>query len=315
LAECDHRGADRVFVYLRNLKYIEKDEKENFKKEVTKEFDNVKDKDIGFIDEEEDPDQVKEKLGTKKVIVFGVKGKKETKKDEVLILLRNPNIKKLLDKRLSIAGTFISLLNDFVDLVENGHGESYVKRAEYILANQSDNFKEYLEDGRIPTEGIEKFLFTWSSDKRFLRNEEQMNIKKYLKDDLRLDWAEKATIYTQNNIVIIEDANNKVHMEIDGTNNNVTVTAGSSRIESTLEVKEVGTELRIYKGEKEPLKKILEEAKNFLFPKVKKIPVDKQNFIYDTMKKVTKTLTTVVTEAQELLERGDWPIFKGIGEQ
>lgn len=312
LAECAHEEADRVFVYLRSSDAADrKSIKEELKIFNSKDDGNSKDEGIGFIVPEESPDQLKEELRTKKVIVFEVKGRREIKKNEVLILLRNPDICESLENRLTIAKNFVYLLNDFIDFIDKAEEPSLTTRVENIIQTESIFFKErYLNgaDKKIPIEGIDRYLFTWGNGKPFLTWQERRNIKDYISQEFERDWKQ-ADIRIENNSVFIKNNKNE---KATITIVNKTCNVQFNGQERELKVKADESGLRIYKREEDPIKKILEEASSFLLPKIKEI--EKQEDIYKRMKNVVKRLfeggIVDVNAAIKKLQEGDWPIFK-----
>jgi hypothetical protein len=305
LAKCDHEEADRVFVYLRSRDAA--DRKSIIEK--LKIF-NSKDDGIEFIGPKESPDSLKKKLETKRVIVIEVKRREEIKKNEVLILLRNPDIRDLLENRLTIAKNFVYLLNDFIKDIDGGTGP-LIDRVDAIIQTESGSFRDkYLSnvDKKIPTDGIKRYLFTWGNGKRFLRRQEQRNIKEYISQEFEPDWKQ-AAIRIENNCVFIR--NNKAEeATITIANKTCKVQFNGKERELTV-VKTVESGLRIYKRGEEPIKKILDEASSFLLPKIKEI--EKQEDIYERMKDVVKRLfekgEVDVNVAIENLQNNHWPIF------
>jgi hypothetical protein len=318
LAKCAHKAADRVFVYLRRSAVADQ-EKESIKNKLKDIF--LGDKDIGledtdiveFIVPEERPDQLKEKLGTKKVIVIEVKERGNIKKNEVLILLRNPDIRDSLENRLTIAKNFVYLLKDFIKFIDGAKEPQLTERAKNIIKSKSAFFEnKYLTetDKKIPTDGIVRYMFTWGNGKRFLTRQEQMNIKEYISQEFERDLMQ-ADIRIENNRVFITNNKNE---EAIITIVNKTCKVQFNGQERELKVKPDESGLRIYKEEKDLIKEILEEASRFLLPQKEKIKeIDKKN-IYKRMKVVVERLfeggKVDVNAAIKKLQEGDWPIFE-----
>jgi hypothetical protein len=307
------------------MRNIKETDKENIKKAledskiITKgnnEIDEIDE--IGFITSS---DQVTKELSSKKVIVFDVKGKKQIKKNEILILLRNPDIKESLSERLTIAKNFVSLLAEFIKLVDKSSSNPLESIRQIINSREiMENFwnSDEVKKIEIPDDGIKKYLFAWDTNKNshFITREEQRNIKASVKRELSKksnpDWIEQAEITTQNNTVIIKNNYDVAKITIDEKSSGATLYFNEEEI-SKPKVKKEESWLRIYEGVEDPRKKILEEAGYFLSPDIKNIPVDKIYENYEKMKTVVQTLSGekgIINDAIGRLEKNKWPIFE-----
>lgn len=297
LAECVHEKADRVFVYLRSS---DTTAPESIKNEL-----KIFSGDIEFIELTDDSKHLKEKLQDKKVKVIVIKVKRwvEPKKNEVLIILRNPDICKSLEKRLTIAKNFVYLLHEFIGYIDKAKEPLIAKKVENIIQTKSDFFKnDYLGnvDKEIPIDGIEKYLFTWGSDNISPTGQEQRNIKEYLSREFKSDWMQADINIENDGVVITKALNDKAIITI------------NSETTGDVQFKEEKRKLRVEKGRiyekvEDRIKKILEEASSFLLPV-------KQEKIYKRMKDVVERLfdggAVDINAAIKKLQKGDWPIFE-----
>jgi hypothetical protein len=297
LAECVHEKADRVFVYLRSS---DTTDPESIKKEL-----KIFSGDIAFI-EPESSDPLK-KLQDKKVKVIVIKVKRwgELKKNEVLIILRNPDICKSLEKRLTIAKNFVYLLNEFIEYIDKAKESSLTTKVENIIRTKSEIFKQHYlinTDKKIPIDGIERYLFTWVKDNHFLTGQEQRNIREYLSQEFGLDWMQAKIEIGNDSVVITNNKDEKATIRIFHETGNVQFKDKTCELRVEKDV----SGLRIYKREEDLIKKILEEASSFLLPV-------KQEKIYKRMKKVVKRLfdggAVDINETIKNLQKDDWHIF------
>jgi hypothetical protein len=312
LAECAHEEADRVFVYHRRSAVADQ-EKGSIKNKLKEIFSGDKDiglEDtdiVGFIGLDVRPGQLKNELRTKKVIVLEVKGRGEIKKNEVLIILRNPDIRDSLENRLTIAKNFVYLLNDFIEFIDEATG-ALTDRVDDIIRDKSDVFKvNYLGnvDKEIPIDGIKSYLFTWGNDNRFLTEQEQRNIKECLSQEFESDWMQADIKIENDRVVITNNKKDEAIITIDNETRKVQFNGQKPELE--VKTDDSGL-MRIYKDVKDPIKEILKEASSFLLP-------GKQEDIYkrmrdDVVKRLFEGGKVDINDAIKNLQNNDWPIFK-----
>ena len=119
-----------------------------------------------------------------KIIVFESKTSKEEgerKENEVLLLLRNCDVKDTLYPRLKEAQSFVDLLVAFKELIEEKKTPQKEEIAREIIDNERDKLIDF----------IEVCLFSWDDIPEKVSGE----LLIFLRDDLNLKWAENAEIH------------------------------------------------------------------------------------------------------------------------
>lgn len=271
----------------------------------------------------------------------------DSKKNEVLMLLVNPDIRNALFDRLKVAKKFVGLLSRFNYLVDKCDRE-LPKRPKEIAGM-------IIEEGKRGKITDRQYLFSWNEilKDRSKNLTDFPELLEFLKHDFDIGdkWTENAEIQKQDEetVHIFTSANveKKIITEITikegGRKASLKIYDGGGiyKLNDELSVEKEGDELKIYvnlielrlakileyeseileyeiddsearsKSEKREKmrEKILEEAKEFFF--CKEIKGKWEDDVYNHLKKILKDLwdKDLVDKALTELDKGNWPIF------
>jgi hypothetical protein len=310
LAHCDYENADKIIGYvvggIRDEDAIKKILSEKFGTNTT---------DIRIIKRDADREEVLRDVSAK-IIVFESKTSKEedSKENEVLLLLRNCNVKDTLYNRLKVAQGFVDLLVAFKDLIEEKKEQSSsstekIARGiikEIIKGELGERVEQILE--KIPTDGIvPAYLFSWDritqKDKEEAENNE---LKSSLRNVFDIDWAEDLIINSTGKKIICEPADNAEGRPV------ITIEKETAILKIgddnyNLTIKEENGEQKVYESENRAPEKILQEAKSFLLPP--DIGPQKREETYKDIIGIVANLKEVVNDAINNLDKDKRPIF------
>jgi hypothetical protein len=272
LDQDDIKIADKVYVYLRR---IDDNNEEKIKATLKEHFksDKGNEPEIRIIKVDAKKSELQD-VGTAKIVVFESKELRGevSKKNEVLILLKNPNVNKALINRFEVVQDFVRLLKRFIDQIEKGPGSLKEKIAREIIDTDKDTFKDLIGEGetvegirKIPTNGIgaEK-LFCWN---RITRDDKVAKEKliKSLKDFFDIDMTEESDIEIrdENKIICKPNVESEAVIEIEIEK----VAEGKAEGKATLKIPgrspymlnviNDGDEQWVYESENRALEKIL----------------------------------------------------------
>jgi hypothetical protein len=242
LADCGYRDADKIIGYVRDI-----GDEVAIKKIFSEHFnDTFPDADIKIIKGAAEKDDVLSSVRAK-IIVFeskttSIKGE-YSGKNEVLLLLRNCDVKDTLYNRLKVAQSFVDLLDEFKNLIKNLIKEQKNKQssteqiAREIIKTERDKLIAF----------IEVYLFSW--DNVINIDEESERLLKFLTDDLDVDWANDAKIRKRDDdrTILIVNGENTAEIMIDDKNEKATLKIKDVRKTDDLKVKKENGKLNIYK--------------------------------------------------------------------
>ena len=250
-----------------------------------------------------------------KIIVFESKTSKEEgerKENEVLLLLRNCDVKDTLYPRLKEAQSFVDLLVAFKELIEEkrespGSTEEIAKNViKNLIKGENGKVKNILKD--ISKDGIEaEYLFSW--DRVQDDNKEAKNKLMWsLRNVFNIDWAKDLKIEPTHDEIICkpkEGDKSKITIkkEAGGT---ATLKIDDGKTYNLKIINDNG-EQKVYESENRASEKILQEAKSFLLPM--DIGPQKLEATYKDMIEIVANLKAVVTDAINNLDAGIRPIF------
>jgi hypothetical protein len=314
LANSEYKIADKIICYARNIKdedAIKKILSEKFRTDIA---------DIKLIRRAADRGDVLSNVSAK-IIVFESKTSKEeeSKENEVLLLLRNCNVKDTLYNRLEVAQCFVDLLDVFKDLIEEEKKESSQSREEIargiikeLIKGKKGELGEKVEKivEKIPTDGIVPvYLFSWDRINQKDSEEEKNKLKRSLKNVFDIDWAKDLTINIEDSRIICEPAGNTEGRPLitieKGSGEAATLKIGDDNYNLT--IKEENGEQKLYESENRASEKILQEAKSFLLPT--DIGPSKREETYKEQLEIVANLKEVVYAAIKNLDDGTIPIF------
>jgi hypothetical protein len=272
LEKGDHKKADKIFVFTRKIgNEIEVKKKlwSIFDKGVSSYDKGMK---IGIIEKNEnDPVMI---LNDNKIIVLeSAEIGMDRKKNEVLVLLRNPGIEDMLSGRLEVAKSFVEVLNMLVELI-----------------NRRDPTP-------VPSEVAVEDMMTW------LDNNEE--IVADLIKALALHQPVKEIILEGRKWVIIDEEKSYF---IKKNNNNLEIYSIRTDDIKRIVSESILTKDKEERGEKELLKEILREAIVFLFPK--EVVEENEEEYYVRASKILEKLNIEANHALTALGSDNWPIFK-----
>jgi hypothetical protein len=246
----------------------------------------------------------------------------EIKENEVLLLLRNCNVKNTLYKRLEVAQSFVDLLVAFKDLIKEKKEQSLsstemIARGiiKEIIKGKNGESGEKVEQilEKIPPDGIvPAYLFSWDritqKDKEEAENNE---LKRSLREFFDIGWTEDLIINSTDKKIICEPADNAEGRPV------ITIEKKAGEIailkigddNYNLTIKEENGEQKVYERENRASekRKILQEAKRFLLPS--DIGPQKREETYKDQVEIVANLKAVVNDAIENLDDGTIPIF------
>jgi hypothetical protein len=177
LAKCDYKITDKIICYVREIRDVD-----NLKKILSDKFDDTTTADVKIIEQNAKKTDVLNGVSAK-IIVFESKTSKEEKEErkenEVLLLMRNCNVKNTLYNRLKVAQRFVDLLVAFKDLIEK-KGKPKEKIAGEIIDKERDKLIDF----------IEVCLFSWDD----IPQKVSGKLSNFLCEYLNLKWAENAEI-------------------------------------------------------------------------------------------------------------------------
>ena len=178
LANCEYENADKIICYVRDIRDVA-----GLRESLSAKFPS---KDTTTADVEIIAHNAKKmdvlNAVSAKIIVFESKTSKEeeSKENEVLLLMRNCNVKNTLYNRLKVAQRFVDLLVKFKDLTEEKKGKPKEKIAGEIIDNERDELIDF----------IEVCLFSWDD----IPEKVSGKLSNFLCESLNLKWAENAEI-------------------------------------------------------------------------------------------------------------------------
>jgi hypothetical protein len=318
LANCEYKIADKIIGYVRDIK-----NEGTIKEILSRKFEIEavdKEKEIKIIKRDANRGDVLRDVSAK-IIVFESKTSKEggSKENEVLLLLRNCNIKDTLYNRLKVAQGFVDLLDAFKDLIiEEEKKKSALSTEEIAIELIKDLIKgkkgelgekveKILEE--IPTDGIEaEYLFSWDIINQKDNEEEKNKLKRSLRNVFDIDWAEDLIINPKGNKIICEPAaGGRPEITIEkGAEGTAALKIGDDKTYNLTIIEENG-EQKVYESENRASEKILQEAKSFLLPP--DIGPLKREETYKDLIEIVANLKEVVNDAIENLDAGIMPIF------
>jgi hypothetical protein len=316
LANCEYKIADKIIGYVRDIK-----NEGTIKEILSRKFEIEavdKEKEIKIIKRNANRGDVLRDVNAK-IIVFESKTSKEggSKENEVLLLLRNCNIKDTLYNRLKVAQGFVDLLDAFKDLIiEEEKKKSALSTEEIarwiikdLINGKKDELGEKVEKilEEIPTDGIEaEYLFNWDQVQK-ATGEARNKLMLPVKNVFNIEWANDIKITSTDNEIICKPAK-ELGSEITikkGADGTATLKIGNDNYNLT--IKNENGEQKIYESENRALEKILQEAKSFLLPM--DIGPQKREETYKDMIGIVSNLKEVVNEAINNLDAGVRPIF------
>lgn len=309
LANCEYENADKIIGYVRDIR-----DEEDIKKILSERFD-TETEEIKIIKRAAERTDVLTGVGAK-IILFESKTSREegeSKENEVLLLLRNCNVKDTLYNRLKEAQYFVDLLDAFKDLIEEEKKKSALSTEEIarkvikdLIEGKNGKLENILKN--ISTDGIEpEYLFSW--DRVQDDNEEAKNKLMWsLRNVFNIDWAEDLKINsTDNKITCKPAAGDRPEITIEkGVEGTATLKIGVGKTYNLKIIEEKG-EQKVYESENRASEKILQEAKSFLLPM--DIGSQKREETYKDMIGIVANLKDVVNDAINNLDAGIRPIF------
>ncbi|MBE9594127.1 MAG: hypothetical protein IMF19_11705, partial [Proteobacteria bacterium] len=241
--------------------------------------------------------------------------------NEVLLLLRNCDVKDTLYNRLEVAKRFVDLLDAFKDLIEEEKepSSSTEKIAggiiNEIIKGENEELGKKVEPilEKIPTDGIvPAYLFSWGRITQKDNEEAENNeLKRSLREFFDIGWTENLKINSTGKKIICKPADNTEGRPV------ITIEKGEKQGTATLKIgddnyynltiKEENGEQKVYETENRASEKILQEAKSFLLPP--DIGLPKKEEAYKDMIEIVANLKEVVNEAINNLAGGIMPIF------
>ncbi|NQE54379.1 hypothetical protein C5S29_12375 [ANME-1 cluster archaeon GoMg3.2] len=317
LANCEYKIADKIIGYVRDIK-----NEGTIKEILSRKFEIAavdKEKEIKIIKRNANRGDVLRDVNAK-IIVFESKTSKEggSKENEVLLLLRNCNIKDTLYNRLKVAQGFVDLLVAFKELIEEEKKKSALSTEEIarwiikdLINGKKDELGEKVEKilEKIPTDGIEaEYLFSWDIINQKDNEEAQNKLMWSLRNVFNIDWAEDLKINPKGNKIICEPAaGDRPVITIEkGAGGTAILKIGDDKTYNLTIIEENG-EQKVYESENRASEKILQEAKSFLLPM--DIGPSKKEETYKDLIGIVGILKEVVNEAIENLDEGNMSIF------
>ena len=291
LAKCDHKNADKVFVFMRSI-----EDEDNVKQKLGKIFAT---EEIAIVTESGSMDEVREGLKGKVIVLESEEIGASGKENEVLILLRNPDIKDALYERLEIAKNFVDVLDKLVELIERKRKSSFTGKFKEKSLNEegvTEELKKEFGDNNYHLKNPEIEVIQKSSKWIIVDGEETFyRIQKE---------AEGLNVYSEKSEEIANDI-------IEDIINN----HGDDQYNKINEILNRIPKKDIEGNETDKIKEILKkEAKNFLFLVADiAISVKNKEYNYEYMRKIIKKSKEEIDKALEKLNNADndnWLIFK-----
>ena len=309
LANCEYENADKIIGYVRDIR-----DEDDIKAILSEKF-KTNTEEIKIIKRAAERTDVLNDVSAK-IILFESKTSKEEgerRENEVLLLLRNCDVKDTLYNRLKEAQYFVELLDAFNDLIEEEKKKSALSTeviARGIIKDVIKGKKGAVENilKNISTEGIEaEYLFSW--DKVQDDNKEAKNKLMWsLRNVFNIDWTDDLKINSTDNEIICKPAaggGSEITIE-KGVEGTATLKIGVGKTYNLKIIEENG-EQKVYESENRAVEKILQEAKSFLLPM--DIGPQKREETYKEMIGIVGILKEVVAEAINNLDAGITPIF------
>lgn len=279
LANCgDYTKADKILIFTRNI-----GNKSSVKQKLETLFGEMK---IEFI--EKNREEVIHALRDNDIVVLeSDEIGQDTGKKEVLVLLRNPDIKDALHERLEVAESFVCLLNTIVELIEN-------ERQLLFTLNDVKNLIEALNEERV-TEGLPEMF----ENNHFLLKDPKIEVlqkgSKWLigadtESYLVQKEAEKLNVYSGKS----EEIARKI------------IDSVPSQIQEALD--RIPKDDIMVKDEREKIQKILKEAQIFLF--TEDITEGKKDVNFHYMAEIVKNFKEEVDYALKVSDNNSWPLFR-----
>ena len=309
LANCEYENADKIIGYVRDIR-----DEADIKQILSDKF-KTHTEEIKIIKRAAVRTDVLSAVGAK-IIVFESKTSKEEGErieNEVLLLMRNCNVKDTLYSRLKEAQNFVDLLVAFKELIEEEKRKSSLSTTDIasgIIGDVTEGKNGAVENilKNISTDGIEpEYLFSW--DRVQKDTEEAKNKLMWsLRNVFNIDWTEDLEIKsTEKEIICKPGGGDKPKIRIEkGAAGSATLKIGDVKNYNLTIIDEDG-EQKVYESENRASEKILEEAKSFLLPM--DIGPQKMDETYKDMIEIVANLKDVVDDAINNLDAGIVPIF------
>jgi hypothetical protein len=314
LAKCDYKKADKIIGYVRNI------ENEDAIKRILSEKFKTERQEIKIIKRAADRTDVLTGVSAK-IIVFESKTSREeeeeSRENEVLLLLRNCDVKNTLYNRLKVAQGFVDLLDAFKDLINEEKNQSSLSTEEIareiiknLIKGKNGELGEIVEKilEEIPTDGIEpEYLFSWDLINQKDNEEAKNKLRWSLRNVYNIDWAKDLKINLEGNKILCKPAaggGSEITIE-KGAEGTASLKSGGKTYDLTISVDD--GEQKVYESENRAAEKILEEAKSFLLPM--DIGPQKRDGTYTDMVKIVANLKVIVKDAINNLDNGIMPIF------
>jgi len=308
LANCEYENADKIIGYVRDIR-----DEDDIKAILSEKF-KTETEEIKIIKRAAERTAVLKDVSAK-IIVFESKTSKEeeeSKENEVLLLLRNCDVKDTLYNRLKEAQYFVELLDAFKNLIEEEKKKSALSTEEIarkvikeIIEEKNGKVENILKT--ISTDGIEaEYLFSW--DRVQDDNAEAKNKLLWsLRNVFNIDWAKDLKIKSTDKEIICKPAKeggSEITIE-KGAEGTATLKIGGKTY--NLRIINENGEQKVYESENRAVEKILQEAKSFLLPL--DIGPQKMEETYKDMIEIVANLKVVVGDAINNLDAGIRPIF------
>lgn len=255
MAECDPKKADKIFIFVRSI------ENESNAKEKLREI--FKDKKIEVVKKDMNARKVREFLKSNDIIVLESKETCTNRmKNEVLVLLRNPDIKETLDKRLKVAKSFVDLLSELVELIEKNKVKTLGK------SNEKEILEKIIDDiasnRKYKDENIKKILDQIPKDEIVVEEDEKTEkkemeeIKEILNEAKNFLFPGKASNYNHMK-KIVENLKKEMETALEKLNNGNWPIFKSSVFDIEEDVKKHNKD--VLENLKEEIKRLEEEIK------------------------------------------------------
>jgi hypothetical protein len=279
LANCgDYTKADKIMIFTRSL-----ESKSSVKQKLETLFGERK---IEFI--EKNREDVIHALRDNDIILLeSDEIGQETEKKEVLVLLRNPDIKDALHERLEVAESFVCLLNTIVELIEN-------ERQLLFTINDVKNLIEDLNVERV-TEGLPEMF---ENNHYPLKNPKIDILQKGSKWLIRADMESYLVQKEAERLNVYSGKSEEIARKI--------IDSVPSQIKEALD--RIPKEDIAVKDERAKIQKILKEAQIFLFPE--DITESKKDVNYHYMAGIVKNFKEEVDYALKELDNNNLPLFR-----
>jgi hypothetical protein len=309
LAKSEYENADKIIAYVRDIR-----DEDDIKKILSERF-HTNTEEIEIIKRAAERTDVLTGVRAK-IVVFESKTSKEEgerKENEVLLLMKNCNVKDTLHNRLKEAQHFVDLLVEFKELIEEEKRKTALSTEEIareiikdVIEGKNGKVENILKS--ISTDGIEaEYLFSWDrvqNDDAEAKNKLMWS----LRNVFTIDWAEGLKINrTEKEIICKPAAGDKPEIRVKiGTGGTATLKIGDGK-SYNLTINEEKGEQKVYESENRASEKILQEAKSFLLPM--DIGPQKMDETYKEMTGIVANLKVVVDDAINNLDAGIRPIF------